>query len=98
MPGIGREENMENTNIVLRDIKNLRSNAKNMLETAEKLANSVFEIKQASKKESDTNKRIEYQEAMEEINLHIRGLKKVLGEVEESNLFRNKIDIPKHKR
>lgn len=92
----GREENMENVKVVIEDLKRLRNNVKGMLETAERLEKSIFGIKQAGRKESSRNKKIEYQDAVEEINFQIRGLRKDLEELEDSDLFRNKIEIPKH--
>lgn len=87
---------MENIKVVIEDIKNLRRNAKEMLETANRLEKSVFAIKQASRKEKDINKRREYQDAIEDINLQIRGLRKDIENLEDSDLFRDKINIPKH--
>lgn len=87
---------MENIKVVIEDIKNLRRNAKEMLETANRLEKSVFAIKQASRKEKDINKRREYQDAVEEMNFQIRGLRKDLADLEDSDLFRNKIEVPKH--
>lgn len=87
---------MENIKVVIEDIKNLRRNAKEMLEKANRLEKSVFAIKQASRKEKDINKRREYQDAVEEMNFQIRGLRKDIENLEDSDLFRDKINIPKH--
>lgn len=87
---------MENIKVVIEDIKNLRRKAKEMLETANRLEKSVFAIKQSARKEKDINKRREYQDATEDINLQIRGLRKDIENLEDSDLFRDKINIPKH--
>lgn len=87
---------MENIKVVIEDIKNLRRKAKEMLETANRLEKSVFAIKQSARKEKDINKRREYQDATEDINLQIRGLRKDIENLEDSDLFRDKVKIPKH--
>lgn len=87
---------MENIKVVIEDIKNLRRKAKEMLETANRLEKSVFAIKQSARKEKDINKRREYQDATEDINFQIRGLRKDIENLEDSDLFRDKINIPKH--
>mgnify|MGYP000543954928 FL=1 len=87
---------MENIKVVIEDIKNLRRKAKEMLETANRLEKSVFAIKQSARKEKDINKRREYQDATEDINLQIRGLRKDIENLEDSDLFRDKIKIQKH--
>ena len=87
---------MENIKVVIEDIKNLRRKAKEMLETANRLEKSVFAIKQSARKEKDINKRREYQDAVEEMNFQIRGLRKDLADLEDAALFRDKINIPKH--
>ena len=87
---------MENVKVVIEDIKSLRSNVRGMLETAERLETSVFAIKQAERKENDTKKKQEYKGALEEIDFYLKGLRKVIKDLEEANLFRDKIDIPKH--
>lgn len=87
---------MENIKVIIEDIKNLRRKAKEMLETANGLEKSVFAIKQSVRKEKDTNKRREYQDATEDINLQIRGLRKDIENLEDSDIFRDKINIPKH--
>ena len=87
---------MENIKVVIEDIKNLRRKAKEMLETANRLEKSVFAIKQSARKEKDINKRREYQDAVEEMNFQIRGLRKDLADLEDADLFRNKIEVPKH--
>ena len=87
---------MENIKVVIEDIKNLRRKAKEMLETANRLEKSVFAIKQSARKEKDINKRREYQDAVEEMNFQIRGLRKDLADLKDADLFRDKINIPKH--
>ena len=87
---------MENVKVVIEDIKSLRRNAKDMLERADRLEKSVFAIKQAERKENDTKKKQEYKEVLEEIDFYLQGLRKGIKDLEDSNLFKNKIAIPKH--
>lgn len=47
---------MENFGIVIEDIRAMRENAKGLLEKAERLEKSVWEIKSASRKEKDLKK------------------------------------------
>ena len=87
---------MENIKVVIEDIKNLRRKAKEMLETANRLEKSVFAIKQSARKEIDINKILLFKDEPEDINLQIRGLRKDIENLEDSDLFRDKINIPKH--
>lgn len=87
---------MENIKVVIEDIKSLRRNAKDMLEKEDSLEKKVFEIRQLAKKENDIKKRKEYQDAIEDINLQIKGLRKDLENLEDAGLFLDKINIPKH--
>lgn len=87
---------MENFGIVIEDIRAMRENAKGLLEKAERLEKSVWEIKSASRKEKDLKKKKEYKDVIEEIDFQLYGLKKDLEDLEDSDLFRDKIDIPKH--
>ena len=86
---------MENIKVVIEDIKSLRKNAKNMLETAERLEKSIFEIKQVCRKERDQKKKKEYKDALEEIEFYLESLRKGIKDLEDADLFRDKIDIPK---
>lgn len=87
---------MENFGIVIEDIRAMRKNAKGLLEKAERLEKSVWEIKSASRKEKDLKKKKEYKDVIEEIDFQLYGLKKDLEDLEDSDLFRDKIKIPKH--
>ena len=87
---------MENVKVVLEDVKNLRSSVKNLLETAERLSEYIFSIKQLARKERDQKKKKEYKDVIEEINFQIRGLRQDLEDFEDATMFRDKIDIPKH--
>ena len=87
---------MENFGIVIEDIRAMRENAKGLLEKAERLEKSVWEIKSASRKEKDLKKQKEYKDVIEEIDFQLYGLKKDLEDLEDSDLFRDKIKIPKH--
>ena len=87
---------MENFGIVIEDIRAMRENAKGLLEKAERLEKSVWEIKSASRKEKDLKKKKEYKDVIEEIDFQLYGLKKDIEDLEDADLFRDKIDIPKH--
>ncbi len=87
---------MENVKVVLEDVKNLRSSVKNLLETAERLSEYIFSIKQLARKERDQKKKKEYKNIIEEINFQLYGIRRDLEDLEDSDLFRDKIDIPKH--
>ena len=87
---------MENVKVVLEDVKNLRSSVKNLLETAERLSKYIFSIKQLARKERDQKKKKEYKNIIEEINFQLYGIRRDLEDLEDSDLFRDKIDIPKH--
>ena len=89
---------MENSNVILEDIKNLRRNVKGWAETAERLSESVFSIKQLAIREKDNKSKKMLKEALDEIKFQICGLRKDIEDLEDSDLFRDKIDIPKHKR
>jgi hypothetical protein len=87
---------MENFGIVIEDIRTMRENAKGLLEKAERLEKSVWEIKSASRKEKDLKKKKEYKDVIEEIDFQLYGLRKDIEDLEDSDLFRDKIKIPKH--
>lgn len=87
---------MENSNVVLEDIKNLRRNVKSLTETAERLSGSVFLIRQLAMKERDQKKKKEYKDVIEEIDFQLHKCESQIDDFRDSDLFRNKIEIPKH--
>lgn len=87
---------MENFGIVIEDIRNMRKNVKCLLEKADRLEKAVWTIKEFSRKEKDLKKKNEYNDVIEEINLQLYGLRKDIENLEDSDLFRNKIEVPKH--
>lgn len=87
---------MENVKVVIEDIKSLRRNAKDMLERADRLEKSVFAIKQAERKEKENKTKKILKEVLDEVEFQICGLKKDIEDLEDADLFRDKIDIPKH--
>lgn len=86
---------MENSNVILEDIKNLRRNVKVLTETAERLSGSVFLIRQLAMKERDQKKKKEYKDVIEEIDFNLNKLYRKIDDFRDSDLFRNKIEIPK---
>ncbi len=89
---------MENSNVILEDVRSMRNNVKGLIEKADRLEKSVWELKEASRKERDPKKKQEYKDALEEIDFYLKGLRKGIKDLYDTNLFRDKIDIPKHKR
>ena len=87
---------MENVKVVIEDLKSLRRNAKDMLERADRLEKSVFAIKQAERKEKENKTKKILKEVLDEVEFQICGLKSDIEDLEDSNLFKNKIAIPKH--
>ena len=87
---------MENSNVILEDVRSMRNNVKGLIEKADRLEKSVWELKEASRKERDPNKKKDYKDELEEIEFHLQGLRKGIKDLEDSNLFKNKIAIPKH--
>lgn len=87
---------MENVNVVIEDIKSMRNNVKGLLEKADRLEKAVWTIKESGRKEKDLKKKKEYKDVIEEINFQLYGLRKDLEDLEDADLFRDKIDIPKH--
>lgn len=96
----GREENMDNINVnlILEDLKSMRENLKGLLEKADRIEKSVWELKEVSRKERDPKKKQNYKDELEEVEFHLKGLRKGIKDLEDSDLFRDKINIPKHKR
>lgn len=87
---------MENIKVVLEDIKSMRNNVKGLVEKADRLEKAVWTIKESSRKEKDLKKKNEYKDVIEEINLQLYGLKKDIEILEDADLFRDKVKIPKH--
>ena len=87
---------MENIKVVLEDIKSMRNNVKGLVEKADRLEKAVWTIKESSRKEKDLKKKNEYKDVIEEINLQLYGLKKDIEVLEDADLFRDKVKIPKH--
>lgn len=87
---------MENIKVVLEDIKSMRNNVKGLVEKADRLEKAVWMIKESSRKEKDLKKKNEYKDVIEEINLQLYGLKKDIEILEDADLFRDKVKIPKH--
>lgn len=84
--------------MILEDVRSMRNNVKGLIEKADRLEKSVWELKEASRKERDPKKKQEYKDALEEIDFYLKGLRKGIKDLYDTNLFRDKIDIPKHKR
>ena len=89
---------MENFGIVIEDIRTMRKNVKGLLEKADRLEKAVWTIKESSRKEKDLKKKNEYNDVIEEINLQLYGLRKDIENLEDSDLFKDKIKIPKHSK
>ena len=87
---------MENIKVVLEDIKSMRNNVKGLVEKADRLEKAVWTIKESSRKEKNLKKKNEYKDIIEEINLQLYGLKKDIEILEDADLFRDKVKIPKH--
>ena len=87
---------MENSNVILEDVRSMRNNVKGLIEKADRLEKSVWELKEASRKEKNLKRKKEYNDVIEEINFQLYGLKKDIEDLEDADLLRDKIDIPKH--
>ena len=74
----------------------MRNNVKGLVEKADRLEKAVWTIKESSRKEKDLKKKNEYKDVIEEINLQLYGLKKDIEILEDADLFRDKVKIPKH--
>jgi hypothetical protein len=98
VPGIGREENMENINLILEDVRSMMDNVNELIERAEILEKSVWEMKQLERKEKNLKKKKYYKEINEEIDFNLNKLYRKIDDFRDTELFRNKIEIPKHKK
>lgn len=85
-----------NVNLILEDLKSMRENLKGLLEKADRIEKSVWELKEVSRKERDPKKKQNYKDELEEVEFNLKGLRKGIKDLEDSDLFRDKIDIPKH--
>jgi|GEM_PF-1264046 len=84
-----------NVNLILEDLKSMRENLKGMLEKADRLEKSVWEMKQLERKEKNLKKKKYYKEINEEIDFQINKLYRKIDDFRDAELFRNKIEIPK---
>lgn len=82
--------------MILEDVRSMRNNVKGLIEKADRLEKSVWELKEASRKEKNLKRKKEYNDVIEEINFQLYGLKKDIEDLEDADLLRDKIDIPKH--
>lgn len=98
MPGIGRKEKMENINLILEDVRSMMDNVNELIERAEILEKSVWEMKQLERKEKNLKKKKYYKEINEEIDFNLNKLYRKIDDFRDTELFRNKIEIPKHKK
>ena len=94
----GREENMENINVILEDVRSMRDNVNELIERADRLEKSVWEMKQLERKEKNLKKKKYYKEINEEIDFNLNKLYRKIDDFRDTELFRNKIEIPKHKK
>ena len=91
----GREENMENINVILEDVRSMRDNVNELIERADRLEKSVWEMKQLERKEKNLKKKKYCKEINEEIDFQINKLYRKIDDFRDAELFRNKIEIPK---
>ena len=94
----GREENMENINVILEDVRSMRDNVNELIERSDRLEKSVWEMKQLERKEKNLKKKKYYKEINEEIDFNLNKLYRKIDDFRDTELFRNKIEIPKHKK
>lgn len=87
---------MENINLILEDIRSMMDNVNELIERAEILEKSVWEMKQLERKEKNLKKKKYYKEINEEIDFNLNKLYRKIDYFRDSDLFRNKIEIPKH--
>ena len=71
-------------------------NVNELIERAEILEKSVWEMKQLERKEKNLKKKKYYKEINEEIDFNLNKLYRKIDYFRDSDLFRNKIEIPKH--
>lgn len=87
---------MENINLILEDVRSMMDNVNELIERAEILEKSVWEMKQLERKEKNLKKKKYYKEINEEIDFNLNKLYRKIDDFRDSDLFRNKIEIPKH--
>ena len=73
-------------------------NVNELIERAEILEKSVWEMKQLERKEKNLKKKKYYKEINEEIDFNLNKLYRKIDDFRDTELFRNKIEIPKHKK
>ena len=76
-------------------IKNIMEEIKDLRGKTEDLPEKIFEIKKASKKANDPKERKICKDGMEDINLQLRCLLKDIHDLEDSEIFQEKIKIIK---
>lgn len=86
---------MENINLILEDVRSMMDNVNELIERAEILEKSVWEMKQLERKEKNLKKKKYYKEINEEIDFNLNKLYRKIDDFRDSDLFRNKIEIPK---
>ena len=86
---------MENINVILEDVRSMRDNVNELIEMADRLEKSVWEMKQLERKEKNLKKKKYYKEINEEIDFQINKLYRKIDDFRDAELFRNKIEIPK---
>ena len=86
---------MENINVILEDVRSMRDNVNELIEMADRLEKSVWEMKQLERKEKNLKKKKYYKEINEEIDFQINKLYRKIDYFRDAELFRNKIEIPK---
>jgi hypothetical protein len=89
---------MENINLILEDVRSMMDNVNELIERAEILEKSVWEMKQLERKEKNLKKKKYYKEINEEIDFNLNKLYRKIDDFRDTELFRNKIEIPKHKK
>ena len=78
---------------IMEEIKDLRRKIKIMEGKTEEIQKKIFEIKKASKKANDQKEREICKDGMENIHLQLRCLLKDIHDLEDSEIFREKINI-----
>ena len=76
----------------------MMDNVNELIERAEILEKSVWEMKQLERKEKNLKKKKYYKEINEEIDFNLNKLYRKIDDFRDTELFRNKIEIPKHKK
>jgi len=98
VPGIGREENMENVNVdvILEEVKSMQNNLNELIKRTYILEKSVWEMKHLERKTKDFQKRKYYKEINKEIDFQLQKLYIKVDDFKNAELFRNKIEVPKY--